>query len=232
MNCQEFWDHLPQRGHEITEVQAAHLAECAACNTQWGSHRTLAAGLRSMAEEWHKVEAPARVEAGLMAAFRSQSGFQSRGVFQIPRAFQIPRELQRSWWTPVFAWASAAAATVALATILVHGYQSPAKPGTVASPRHSAQPVLQVAAAISPDTDTDYDSAVLGEGFVRLPNAQRIEANEDFNVVRVEVPGSAMIEAGISLSEDRAADTVLADVALASDGTPRAVRLVPDGGTY
>jgi negative regulator of sigma E activity len=216
---------------QITEAQAGHLAECAACNTQWGPHRALAAGLRSMAEEWREVEAPARVEAGLMAAFRSQSGFQGRGVFQFRRD-EIRREFARSWWTPVFAWASAAAAMVALATVLVHGYQPPAKPGTVATPRHTAQPVMQVAAAVSPDTDSDDDAAVLGEGFVRLPNAQRIEANEDFNVVRVEVPGSAMIEAGISLSEDRAADTVLADVALASDGTPRAVRLVSDGGTY
>jgi hypothetical protein len=54
--------------------------------------------------------------------------------------------------------------------------------------------------------DPDDDAAVLGEGFVRLPNAPRIEPNEDYNVVRVEVPGSAMIEAGISLSEDRAAE--------------------------
>jgi hypothetical protein len=80
--------------------------------------------------------------------------------------------------------------------------------------------------------DSEDDSAVYGEGFVRLPNAPRSEPNEDFNVVRVEVPGSAMIEAGISLGEDRARETVLADVALASDGTPRAVRLVSDGGTY
>jgi hypothetical protein len=218
MNCQEFWDHLPQRGHDITEVQAAHLAECAACNTQWGPHRALAAGLRSMAEEWRKVEAPPRVEAGLMAAFRSQSGFQVRRAFQ------------RSWWTPVFAWAAAAAAMITLAAALVHGYRpAPVKPGTVAAPRHTAQPVVQMATLM---VDPDDDSAVLGEGFVRLPNAQRIEPNEDFNVVRVEVPGSAMIEAGISLSEDRAAEKVLADVALASDGTPRAVRLVSDGGTY
>ena len=43
--------------------------------------------------------------------------------------------------------------------------------------------------------------------------------------------GSAMIEAGISLGEDRARETVLADVALGADGTPRALRLVSDGGT-
>ena len=217
MNCPEFWDHLPQqRGEDISEAQKAHLAECATCATQWEPHRALATGLRSLAEEWRQTDAPLRVEAGLMAAFRAQAGFQAR------------RSQSLSWWRPVFAWTAAAAATVALALVLMRSYQpAPASPGTVAAPHRTSQPVTQVA-----DVEVDDDSAVFGEGFVRLPNAPRIDPNEDFNVVRVEVSGSAMIEAGISLSEDRAAETVLADVALASDGTPRAVRLVPDGGSY
>jgi hypothetical protein len=215
MNCQEFWDHLPQRGHDITEAQAAHLADCATCARQWAPHRALAAGLHSVAEEWRQTEAPPRVEAGLMAAFRSQTGY------------QVQRTFARSWWTPVLAWASAATATIALAVVLVRGYQpAPARPGTVAAPHRTVLPVAVTASA------EDDDASALGEGFVRLPNAPRIEPNEDYNVVRVEVPGSAMIEAGVSLGEDRAAETVLADVALAADGTPRAVRLVPDGGTY
>jgi hypothetical protein len=218
MNCHEFWDLLPQKGHDITEEQAAHLAECPACTAQWGPHRALAAALHSMSDEWRTVEAQPRVETGLMAAFRLQTGSQVR------------RSFGRSWWTPVLAWASAAAATIALAMVLIRGYQpAPAKPGTVASPNRTMQPPVEMASVAY--ADSDEDTSALGEGFVRLPNAPRIEPNEDYNVVRVEVPGSAMIEAGISLGEDRAADTVLADVALGSDGTPRAVRLVSDGGT-
>jgi len=221
MKCQEFWDYLPQGGREITEAQACHLAECAACASIWEPHRALAAGLRSMAEEGRTLEAPPRVEAALIAAFRSQD------------SFQIRRGLSRSWWTPVFGWATAAAATIALAMVLTHGYQpAPAKPGTVAAPRHAPRSVTQVAAVVAADPDSDDESAVLGEGFVRLPNAPRIEPNEDYNVVRVEVPGSAMIAMGVSMSEERSADNVVADVALASDGTARAVRLVSDGGTF
>lgn len=219
MNCQEFWDHLPQQGHNITEAQAGHLAECGTCAAQWEPHRALADAWRSLREECRKAEAPLRVEAGLMAAFRSQGGFASR------------RSRRQTWWTPVFAWVSTAAAMVALAAVLIHGYRpAPGQPGTVAAPPHMSKPVVPV--ALTADADSDYDSAVLGEGFVRLPNAPRIEPNEDFNVVRVEVPGSAMIAMGVSMSEDRAAESVVADVALASDGTARAVRLVSDGGTY
>jgi hypothetical protein len=104
------------------------------------------------------------------------------------------------------------------------------KPGTVAAPHHTAQSSLQLAAAA--DADQDEDSADLGDGFIRLPNAARIEPNEDVNVVRVEVPGSAMIAMGLPVSEDRASETLLADVALGPDGMARAVRLVNDGGTY
>jgi len=220
MNCQEFWNNLPQRGGDITEEQTGHLAECAACAALWAPHRALSAGLQSMGEEWRKVEAPPRVEAGLIAAFRAQSGFQA------------PRSIRHSWWTPVIAWASAAAATIALAVVLIRGYQpGPATPGNVAAPHHTAQSVAQTAAVAPWDADSDDDSSVLGEGFIRLPNAPRIEPNEDYNVVRVELPGSAMIAMGVSVSEDRAAETVLADVALASDGTARAVRLVSEDGT-
>jgi hypothetical protein len=41
-----------------------------------------------------------------------------------------------------------------------------------------------------------------------------------------------MIAMGVSVGEDRATETVVADVALGPDGTARAVRLVSDGGTF
>jgi hypothetical protein len=219
MNCQEFWNNLPHRGRAITEEQADHLAQCDTCAAGWKPHQALASVLHSMAEESRKLEAPPRVEAGLAAAFALQAGFR-RGR----------RSIRHSWWAPVFAWASAAAAMMALAVALVRGYQpAPAAPGTIAAPHHTAQPMVQMA---SVDADSDDDTSVLGEGFVRLPNAPPIEPNEEYDLVTVEVPGSAMIAAGISISEDQAAETVLADVALGSDGRARAVRLVPDGGTF
>jgi hypothetical protein len=219
MNCQEYWDNLPQRGHEISEAQAAHLADCEACAQEWRAHRALASGLHAMGEEWRKEEAPQHVEAGLLAAFRSQAGFRAR------------RAVGRSWWTPVLAWASAAAAMIAMAALLMRGYQpAPEKPGTVAAPHHAARSEVLVATVV--DADSDDESAILGEGFVRLPNAAPLDPNESYDVVKLEAPGSELIAMGVSLSEDRAAETLVADVALGADGTARAVRLVSDGGTY
>ena len=220
MNCQEFWDHLPQRGNDITEAQTVHLAECSTCKSQWVPHQALAAALHSAGEEWRKMEAPPRVEMGLMAAFRAQQGS------------AIRRSVSYSWWKPVFAWASAAAATIVVAGLLIRGNQpSPTTPRRVATPHRVTQPSVQMASVVPADADSDDDAALLGEGFVRLPNTPRMEPNEDYNVVRVELPSSAVIDAGIALSDDQTAGTVLADVALASDGTPRAVRVVSDGGS-
>ena len=220
MNCQEFWNTLPRQGERANEAQASHLAECPGCAAQWEPHRALAAGLRSLAHELRQCEAPPRVEAGLTAAFRAHTGFRRRGA------------VRQMWWTPVVVWATAAAAMILLAGFMVKGWQpSAAKPGTVAAPHHAPQTNANMEwAALQPDQDDD--SSGLGDGFIRLPNAASIEPNEDVNVVRVEVPGSAMIAMGIPVSEDQAAETLLADVALGPDGMARAVRLVDDGGSY
>lgn len=216
MNCQEFWNTLPQKGG-IDEEQSDHLAECAACAAQWEPHRLLAENLQALAEDWRKLEAPARVEAGLLAAFRSQANFPVR------------QSVLHSWWTPVLAWASAAAAMIAMAAALSRGYQPAVSTPAMATPHHSVQALTELASAASVDADSDDDASILGDGFVRLPNTPRLDPNDGFNVVRVEMPESDLIAAGVSVSDDRASATV--DVALGPDGTARAVRLVSDGGT-
>jgi hypothetical protein len=68
---------------------------------------------------------------------------------------------------------------------------------------------------------TDYD------GFIPLPNSAGVAADEDdVNLVRVEVPRSAMIALGFEVSSDRAEELVEADVMLGSNGIARAVRFL------
>ncbi|HEV2448545.1 MAG TPA: hypothetical protein VGS58_21580 [Candidatus Sulfopaludibacter sp.] len=52
--------------------------------------------------------------------------------------------------------------------------------------------------------------------------------SDDLNVVRVEVPRSAMPAAGLPVSADRASELVEADVMPGSDGIARAVRFVSE----
>jgi len=210
MNCQEFWNTMPELARH--EDQFGHLRECTACAALWERQRSLTAGLRTVASEWSRLQAPARVEARLTAAFRSHAGLAPE-----PEAARLP-----GLWAPVAAWAAAAAVLVALAMFLV----SPRRPQL---PRRSAPGAIELAAAgATADFEMGGDPAYDGQEFIPLPNAAGIAPNEDVNLVRVEVPRSAMIELGFAVSAERASEPVEAEVVLGADGLARAVRFLDE----
>jgi len=216
MTCSEYWDRVNQ-GELEAVPNADHLAECAACATRWDRERALEAGLKLLSTGMRSEEAPSRVEAGLLAAFRAQAG----------------RRQSRGWsmagWMPALSWAAAAAATVALAVVLLHSgrpaMQDRAAP--VVTPHRATAPTVE-SADVSSDAADDATEDVESE-FIPVPNAARLEPNEDVNMVRVEMPRSALLALGIVVSDENTSEKVLADVVLGSDGMPRSVRLVSDG---
>jgi hypothetical protein len=207
MNCQEFWNTMPELADEAEDRHLEHLGECSACAALLNRQRTLVSGLRMLAADWRSVEAPARVESRLTAAFLGQAGLAARGF-------------SSRWWVPVATWATAAAAVVALAMFLVRDRQ-------VAPVHRTASSGVQLA-AVEPaaDLETLADFSDADDDFIPIPNAARIEPNEDLNLVRVEVPRSAMIALGYAVSEDRASEPVEAEVVLGADGLARAVRFL------
>ena len=196
---------MPELAHQAEDGHFEHVRECPACAALLNRQRTLASGLRTLAADWRTVEAPARVESKLTAAFLGQAGLALRP----PPA---------RWWVPVATWAAAAAAVVALAMFLTRD-----RPVVPAHRTTSSRVQL---AAVEPPADLESlgDFSDADADFIPLPNAARIEPNEDLNLVRVEVPRSAMIALGYAVSEDRASDPVEAEVVLGADGLARAVR--------
>ena len=205
MNCQEFWNTMPELAPEAEGGHLDHVGECSACAALLNRQRSLASGLRTLAADWRPVEAPARVESRLTAAYLGQGGL------------TVPHPATR-WWVPVATWAAATAAVVALAMFLAHDRQ-------VVPAHRTTSNRVQLAAAEPPaDFETLSDSSDANDDFIPMPNAARIEPNEDLNLVRVEVPRSAMIALGYAVSEDRASEPVKAEVVLGADGLARAVR--------
>src|SRR3569832_1064676 len=100
MTCKEYWNG---EAHS-----AEHLQECPACAKRVARHEELAVGLKSLGAEMRRVEAPARVERALVAAFRGQAALGTDG--------------RGSWWL-AGAWAIALAATVLLAVTLVRPHE-------------------------------------------------------------------------------------------------------------
>ena len=206
MNCRDFVDSLPELAGEMGGEAQAHLGECARCRLYLEHQRQLSEGLRNVGREMRRVKAPGRIESALLAEFRGQTGW-----VEAPRA--------RRWWSPAVAWGTAAAVLAAAALLFVVRVRQAETPA-VPYPAESAS--VDWTATLPEGTAS---TAAAGE-FIPLPNADRLPPDEHVNMVRVELPRSAMIALGYAVSADRADEMVEADVVLGSDGLARAVRLV------
>jgi anti-sigma factor RsiW len=194
MNCQEYWNTIPELGGSEGD---AHLLECPVCMARMSRHRELEAGFRAVADGFRRTGAPPRVEIRLRTAFRQHTGVEIR--------------VRSRRWIPAFTWSAAFAAMFALAVFLVRDRQPEAA-------RPPVQRTVELA-VLQPQADSD--------GFIPLPNSAGLAADEDdVNLVRVEVPRSAMIALGLDVSADRAEELVEADVLLGSNGLARAVRFL------
>jgi len=205
MNCQEFWNRLskpPGGEFEPGAELRAHLLECPSCTAQLARQRELAAGLRRLAENMNGIKAPARVEARLLRALRAHRG--------------VPARVEGTRWLAPLGWA--AAAIVLASGLFLTSSRQPGPPG-------GTQAAIGLAMVEAPAANGD-ETGPEADGFIPLPNAERIGPNEAFNLVQVEVPRSAMMAVGIPVSADRASEPVEADVLLGSDGQVRAVRFL------
>jgi hypothetical protein len=203
MNCQEFRESIAEAGANADLLQ--HSGECEACAAVLADHARLCAGLRTLAADLRRAEAPKRVELGLVAAFRSQH--------RLARRAGRPQ-----WWIPALSWAAAACVLTVAALFLLRPHQP--------LPAHRGTPRAVESASIA-DAPDPY-TAEGDDGFIALPNARGLDPNDEVNIVRVEVPRSAMLEAGLAVSEDRVSELVEADVVLGPDGLARAIRFVDE----
>jgi hypothetical protein len=170
--------------------------------------RRLELGLRVMAEDMRAVAAPPRVEANLIDAFHREIA---------PAGRRAARILS----IPAYSWlaAGAAAAVLAMGVLIV-----PHRHATVPAAHHSATAAIELASLTDDAADDD--------GFIPLPNAERVGPNDDVHVVQMELSRSAMLEVGLEVSPDRVSESVQAEVMLGPDGLARAVRFIDTDGTY
>jgi hypothetical protein len=200
MSCEEFWNRMDEPGSDATDGDR-HAAECAACAARLARERRLSAGLRLLAAESETISTPPRVEARLLAAFRA--------------AHEIGAARPLAWWKmPLAPWAVAG---VLAAGLVFTFWIAPKRRVEAPAAHHTAPARIELAALTTQESD---------DGFIPLPNAPQIDPNDDVNVVRMELPRSAMMAVGLEVSPDQVSDTVEAEVKLGSDGLARAVRFM------
>jgi len=219
MNCQEFWNEMPELARD-GEAERGHAQECEDCAARLERHRALAAGLRRIGRESAEVAAPPRVEAGLLAEFRAHAGL---------AAHRRP-ETRRF---PLLAWMSAAAAVVALVALVARDHRpAPVQRSVPSSSRAAGALVAQaeaeepVQAAMERTAAAEDETGEAIEDFIPLPYATSVTPTDDLNVVRMQVQRSAVLALGLSAGADEDSESVLADVLLGPDGMARAIRLV------
>jgi hypothetical protein len=176
--------------------------------------------LEDLREAMSRLEAPRTVEAAVMAEFRA-------------------RRKRRSSRT-VWAWcaAAAAAAVVLMVSLAWRGSPRPEPVIVVQQPAPAPPPAVTPPAPIPPPQvrpvrrskptprPKPAPPAEIASDFIALPYAPPLYADEGGQVVRVQLPRSAMRSVGLPVLEERAFERVPADVLLGQDGIARAVRFV------
>jgi len=162
----------------------------------------------SGAARW-AVERPLAAGLRLLAADMQDVSAPPRVEVRLVHAY---RERYRQRVSPAggtLRWWAAVAAVLLIATALWTGVRPP-------------PPLVAANAGVAPAAGIDEEDVA----FIPLPNAAALPQDEDVDLVRVELPRSAITALGIPASDDGGADSVEAEVLVGPDGMARAVRFL------
>jgi len=218
-----------------------HTEVCNRCAARLAQERALLARVRAVAVEMAGEKPPARVDALLLAAFRAQTAATASSTV-------IPAQGRAGRWS---SWKFAAVATGILILISVMAIiwkstssrmpqreERAVAPKSVNTPGPQAEPpvgrgqvaderpknlpkrLLRHAPVKSPD------EAEVVTQFFPLREGEDLTTLDSLQVVRVELPGSALGEVGLPFDPETVNEPVKADVVLGQDGLARAIRFV------
>ena len=192
---------------EEAKAAAEHAATCARCFALLESWRELKQDLRVLHEGSRLESAPARVEMRLKQELRTR------------RDARLPRRTASlvSWALP-----TAAALVVGI------GWSQWHKPVSV--PTNATQ--AQVAAPAQSNIDATAESILLAADydtgdFTQLPGSMPTASTEEA-VLQARVQRGALMQFGLPVEPEQAADWVDVDFLVGEDGQPLAVRLHQD----
>jgi hypothetical protein len=251
MNCEHFKTIVRDIERELdcaTRGEATRHAEsCALCARGLTDSRALAAGLRALAEDMRFEQSPPRLEAALVARFRKNS---------TAAAAAKAKTQSYGWARWAAAAAILILLVVAALRLrqsepqqVVEGVKpSPQNEQQIASPA-PAPPTLAPEKKIAPKVAPGITPNRKGPGRAFLARRNKKPAAEpsrqeittsfyplmylgEFNqaeggqMVRVELPRSALVSLGFPMNVERAGERVKADVIVGNDGLARAIRFV------
>jgi hypothetical protein len=276
MNCQDFEGIVNELARQqmmeanLREQALAHTSECGVCALRLADERALTQKLHAVTAEMNEMEAPARIEAELLAAFRKH---------------RFTRQLTKQGRSAIHDWRYWAPAVAAVLLIVIgivamsmrsrpapgaaqnpdiptfqpamaNANNSAESPDTVAAPKPAVLPQQGTrlasrnpkrhanslsARSNSADSRTERDALAanretavaanyggneIATEFLPLGYASPLSLQDGGQVMRVELPRSALARFGLPVNLERVNERVKADVLVGSDGQARAIRFV------
>ena len=231
MNCDRFetlLESLERDAPMAADLRSAalhHAESCGHCRARLASARLLRMELQTLARDDKKLQAPARLEANLLSAFRERS--------------LRPSRVSRS-----VSWASlAAAVAVGIWLLAEHPWRQAGPPPLVKIQAARPASLPQIAPVVTTVKTRNKiagkssihrlsrptgsrTAASIADEFIALSSGGSWYPVGDGMVVRVQVPRSAPALVGLPMSGGDVSGTVTADVVLGEDGVARAIRFV------
>ena len=210
MNCPEFEQIVTELARGPNEQSSGrdalvHARECNRCGRRLAEEQTLTRAFTEVAGSFGTEKAPPRVEKTLLAAFRQTT----------PAAISRSRGTASGWNR----WAvNAAAASALIATAVAVLWMAPEPQNPEPQDNVPAAGIAEAVPAAATVTD-----------FLPLLYAEPINPWEHGRVVRVRLPGSALVHFGLPMNMATASQLVDANILLGEDGMARGVRLVTTG---
>ena len=234
----------------------AHVDECDGCAQMWNNQRELSDGLRTVADQMKSLQAPPHLEGQLRAAFRDRTRVASPPQRWRYWASAVAAALLIvfgviAWRVHVASLPQpqivVKAKVVAApqpespkpqpsAVITTAGNQSPNESGppkrqssnhNPPKPQPRREEVKLPKSQDSPAVAANTEAREVATDFVSLGyGSTPLDLQDGGQLVRVELPRSALARFGLPMNMDRADERVKADVLVGADGLARAIRFV------
>jgi hypothetical protein len=252
MNCQKFESVVSElaRGQMMAAEQRgealAHSDACEDCAMRLRDEAMLTRGLQSLAAEMESAEAPAAIESNLLLAFRAR-----QAVVAAPVA---PRPSHSAYWLAAVAAMLLIAISVFVFRWTNRPVDDPRNAANLEVPQEKPrviEPEQQLASDVTgsdeqaapqrPKPKRIYPANLRRPAKAQVANHVTNEIATDFiplsymsaaslqdggQIVRVQLPRSALANFGLPVNMDRYNERVKADVLFGLDGTARAIRFV------
>ena len=218
MNCKEF-QALAQglardERSDVATMEDAltHADSCESCDALLEEAESLTCDLRALAARDAEEAAPVRVETALLQAFRQH------------REPATSTSQLRRWLAAV----AGIAAAIILVTVLAGRPKALLHPSGVATAKQLGQPGGSSGASAAPQKASLTAASEDEEGansFVPLSGTFDLASLSEDAIVRVVLSGEDLESLGLPVG-DSGDEQVVADLIIANDGTPQAIRVV------